>query len=91
MARALVRNPPILLFDEPTSSMDRLTETQLIDRLQRVIDGQTMIMFTHRNSLLKLVDRVIVLDGGRIVADGPRDQVIEALKQGQIRPSDGKD
>jgi len=90
MARALVRNPPILLFDEPTSSMDRLTETQLIGRLQQVIDDQTMIMFTHRNSLLKLVDRVIVMDGGRIVADGPRDEVIEALKQGRIRPSDAK-
>ena len=89
MARELVRTPPILLFDEPTSSMDRLTETQLIGRLQQVIDGQTVIMFTHRNSLLNLVDRVIVLDGGRVVADGPRDQVIEALKQGQIRLSDG--
>ena len=85
IARALLLDPPILLFDEPTSSMDNSTETAFKARLQRDMADKTLVLVTHRGSLLSLVDRLVILDQGRVVADGPRDKVLEALKQGQIR------
>jgi len=84
MARALVHEPGILLMDEPTGSMDNSTEKTVIENLRSFAEGRTLIVVTHRNSLLTLVDRIIVMDGGRIVADGPRDSVIAALQQGRI-------
>lgn len=81
IARAMVGNPPILLFDEPTSSMDAQTESGLIDRLQTELAGRTMLLVSHRNALLRLVDRIIIVDAGRIVQDGPRDQVLAALSR----------
>ena len=79
IARAMVGNPPILLFDEPTSSMDAQTETGLIDRLQAELPGRTMVLVSHRNALLRLVDRIIIVEAGKIAHDGPRDQVLAAL------------
>lgn len=79
IARALVGNPAVLVMDEPTSAMDGQTEDQLITRLTLAVTGKTLIVITHRPQLLKLVDRVIVMDAGRIVLDGPRDQVIAKL------------
>lgn len=84
IARALLMDPPILLLDEPTSAMDFSSEQQFKERLRRVADHKTVIIVTHRNSLLDLATRVIVVDEGRIVADGPRDQVIQALQSGRI-------
>lgn len=72
LARALMGDPPILLLDEPTASMDIQSEAALIARLKGVLDGRTLIVITHRTSLLDLVDRVIVIDGGKVVADGPK-------------------
>lgn len=72
LARALMGDPPILLLDEPTAAMDIQSEAALIARLKGVIDGRTLIVITHRTSLLDLVDRVIVIDGGKVVADGPK-------------------
>jgi len=72
LARALMGDPPILLLDEPTASMDIQSEAALIARLKGVLDGRTLIVITHRTSLLELVDRVIVIDGGKVVADGPK-------------------
>ena len=79
IARALAGDPAVLVMDEPTSAMDGQTEDQLITRLTLAVTGKTLIVITHRPQLLKLVDRIIVMDAGRIVVDGPRDQVIQQL------------
>ena len=72
IARALVNRPPILLMDEPTSAMDINGEKILIDKLKRHLINQTIVMITHRASIIDLVDRVIVIDGGKVVAQGPK-------------------
>lgn len=84
IARAFLMDPPILLLDEPTSAMDFSSETQFKQRLKTVAAHKTVIIVTHRNSLLDLATRVIVLDDGKVVADGPREQVIQALQGGRI-------
>jgi len=84
IARALLSEPPIMLLDEPTSSMDHQSEEQLKQRLRNYAATRTMILVTHRTSLLELVDRLIVIDGGSVVADGPKAQVVEALQHGRI-------
>ena len=84
VARALLRNPSILLMDEPSNSMDNSSEARLRGRLAEIFKGKTVIISTHRASLLDLVDRVIVLDRGRVVADGKKAQVLEALQAGRI-------
>jgi len=87
LARALLLDPPILLLDEPTSSMDNTTEDAVRRALMETTRGRTMLLVTHRASMLALVDRLIILDRGRIIADGPRDNVMTALKKGQIHAS----
>jgi ATP-binding cassette subfamily C protein LapB len=84
-ARALLRDPPILVMDEPSNAMDNTTEEIFKTRLSAWIGNKTLIVVTHRASLLSMVERIIVLDAGRVIADGPKEQVLEALKQGQIR------
>lgn len=84
IARAFLMDPPILLLDEPTSAMDFSSEQQFKQRLKALAAHKTVLIVTHRNSLLDLADRVIVIDDGRVVADGPRDQVIQALQGGRI-------
>lgn len=81
LARTMLVEPKILFLDEPSSSMDLATERQLIANLQAsLMPEQTVIVATHRYSVLSLVSRLIVLDNGRMVADGPRDQVLESLR-----------
>ncbi len=84
IARAFLMDPPILLLDEPTSSMDFSSEQAFKQRLKEMAAHKTVIIVTHRNSLLELATRVIIVDDGKIVADGPRDQVIQALQSGRI-------
>ncbi|MFN6965308.1 MAG: ATP-binding cassette domain-containing protein, partial [Pyrinomonadaceae bacterium] len=84
LARALAPAPDILLLDEPTASMDHSSEETVKARLRRFVPGKTVVLVSHRTSLLDLVDRIIVMDAGRIVADGPKEQVILALRQGRI-------
>ena len=84
IARAVINDPPILLLDEPTASMDHTSEEEIKKRLAAFGKGKTMIIVTHRTSLLDLAERLIVMDGGRIVADGPKDQVVKALRDGRI-------
>jgi ATP-binding cassette subfamily C protein LapB len=71
-------------MDEPTGSMDHSTEVAVKAQLLEYIQGRTWLVVTHRNSLLEMVDRIIVIDNGKLVADGPRDSVIQALQQGKI-------
>ncbi|WP_322994547.1 type I secretion system permease/ATPase [Castellaniella sp.] len=84
IARALVNDPQILLLDEPSSNMDHQSESQLKARLRAACEGKTMILVTHRTSLLDLVDRLMVIDHGKIVADGPKAQIVESLREGRI-------
>ena len=87
LARAMLLDPPILLLDEPTSAMDNTSEEILRNRLQAWAQGKTMLLITHRASMLSLVDRLVVLDNGHIVADGPKESVIEALRKGRVGPA----
>lgn len=84
IARAALLDPPVLLLDEPTGSMDHSSEAQFKERLRLYGQGRTVVVVTHRSSLLDLADRVVVLDEGRVVADGPRDQVLADLKAGRV-------
>lgn len=86
LARALVGDPPVLLLDEPTSAMDSTSERAVIEQLRAATAGRTLLLVTHRPSLLALADRVIVLDRGRIVADGPREEVMRPRRPS---PSEG--
>lgn len=81
IARALLPNPPVLMFDEPTSSMDLNSERQFINRLKHYASDKTLILVTHRTSLFSVVDRIIVLGHGKVVADGPRDEVLRIAKR----------
>jgi ATP-binding cassette, subfamily C, bacterial LapB len=84
IARAVLHNAPMLLLDEPTSAMDFTTEAHVTQRLAEFAQGKTVLLVTHRTSLLQFVNRVIVVDNGRIVADGPRERIMEALQSGRI-------
>lgn len=89
IARALLLDPPVLVLDEPTNAMDNSSEERFKNKLSNVVKDKTLILVTHRASLLSLVDRVLVMDQGKLVADGPRDQILAALKSGHIRVSRG--
>ena len=84
IARAVLHNAPILLLDEPSSAMDFSTEATVTQRLGEFAQGKTVVLVTHRTSLLSLIDRVIVIDNGRVVADGPRERIMQALQSGRI-------
>jgi ATP-binding cassette, subfamily C, bacterial LapB len=84
IARAVLHNAPILLLDEPTSAMDFTSEAQITARMTNFVAHKTVVLVTHRTSMLAMVTRVIVIDGGKIVADGPRDRIMEALASGRI-------
>lgn len=79
LARALVTAPQVLLMDEPTSSMDAQSEIQFLQRLQAAAGQRTLVMVTHRPAVLALVNRLIVVDGGKVIMDGPKAQVLAAL------------
>ena len=84
IARSIILDPPIYLFDEPSSSMDNKTESRLIRQLSSIVEGETLVLITHRSSVLKLVDRIVVIDNGKIVADGPKSQVLSTLKSDKL-------
>jgi ATP-binding cassette subfamily C protein LapB len=83
IARALAGRPPIVVLDEPSSAMDAQTEGALIQRLQEELKGRTTILITHRPPLLALAQRIILLDQGKIVSDGPRDTVLKQIMRPQ--------
>ena len=83
LARALMRKPHYLLFDEPTANMDTGTEQQVLMGLKKYLSDETVLIVTHRMAPLSLVDRIIVLDSGRVAVDGPKDLVIQKLQAKQ--------
>jgi ATP-binding cassette subfamily C protein LapB len=82
LARALITNPNILILDEPTNSMDRQSEKAFIQRLSNIVKDETLILITHKTSILSLVDRVIILDDGKVIADGPKEQIFSQASKG---------
>ena len=79
LARALVGRPGMLVFDEPTSAMDTESEASLIDRITPEIEGRTLLLITHRMSLLRFVNRIVLMRDGKILADGPRDEILRRM------------
>ena len=84
IARALLLDPPIMMMDEPSNSLDNRSEEAFKARLGPHLQDRTLIIVTHRASLLTLVNRLIVMDSGRVIADGPKEQVLEALSGGRV-------
>lgn len=85
LARALLMDPPLLILDEPTSNMDNRSESQIKHELAGLGPHTTLLLITHRTTMLDVVDRLVVMEQGSIVADGPREQVLQLLKEGKIR------
>jgi ATP-binding cassette subfamily C protein LapB len=84
IARALLIDPPIVLMDEPSNGMDETNTHLLMQRMQSFFAEKTLVLVTHKAALLKWVNRIIVMDNGVLVADGPRDAILERLSEGQI-------
>ncbi|MFC5080452.1 Toxin RTX-I translocation ATP-binding protein [Vibrio thalassae] len=85
IARAFLARPPILIMDEPTSSMDNRSELHIKTQLKQLKESETLLLITHKTSMLDVVDRVIVMEKGAIIADGPKVQVLSDLRQGKVR------
>ena len=83
LARALVDDPSVLILDEPTTGLDVGLEKALIDRLKPVVEDKTLIVITHRFAALELVDRVVVIEQGKIVADGEKNKIMAMLQGGR--------
>lgn len=87
IARALLYDPPILILDEPTASMDPASENRLKKRLAILCQNKTTILITHKGAMLELVDKLILVDRGRLIAYGPKDEVIRKLQARQYGSS----
>lgn len=90
LARIWLRDPRILLLDEPTSAMDHGLELRLIERMKSWAQGRTLIVATHRQPVLTLTERALVLNGGQLVADGPVSDVLAALSANRPGAKTGK-
>lgn len=90
IARALLQDTDILIMDEPSSNMDNSSELALKQRLAATLGNKTLILITHRLSMLDLAERLVVMDNGRIVADGPKNAVLNALRNEQLRVGGGQ-
>ena len=89
LARTLLMDAPVLVMDEPTNAMDTATEELVLRNLEAACKDKTLVIVTHKPALLRLVTRLVVMDNGRIVADGPRDEVLAALQGGQVKVKQG--
>ncbi|BEI26650.1 type I secretion system permease/ATPase [Vibrio fluvialis] len=85
IARALLGRPPVLLMDEPTSAMDNRSELQIKHQLSQLTPSETLVLITHKTTMLDVVDRVIVMEKGCIIADGPKEMVLNDLRHGKVR------
>ena len=79
IARAIINRAPILVLDEPTASIDNTAEVLFLKHFSEYVKDRTLLLVTHKASMLSLVDRLIVLNDGKIIADGPRDEVLKKL------------
>ncbi len=84
LARAMLMKPSIFICDEPTNAMDMQAEENFVRHIHEQVKDKTFILITHRQHLLALVDRLILVDQGKIIADGPKNQVIESLSRGRV-------
>ncbi|WP_076420638.1 type I secretion system permease/ATPase [Colwellia sp. UCD-KL20] len=84
LARAILNAPQILLLDEPTASLDARAEKQFIQSIAATAKDKTLLLITHKMELLHLVDRIIILEKGKLVIDGPKDTVLQQLNGGKI-------
>lgn len=85
IARAILKDPPLLILDEPTASMDHPLEEQIKNNIAALSRDKTLLIVTHRSPMLEIAGRIIVMDKGKVLADGVKDSVLKALQQGQIR------
>ncbi|NEN75766.1 type I secretion system permease/ATPase [Pelistega sp. NLN82] len=83
LARLTIRDPRVVLLDEPTSDLDQGSEEMVLQSLARWMGNRTLIVVTHRPQVLKIVNRIIVMDNGKVVIDGPRDAVLEHLRKNE--------
>jgi ATP-binding cassette subfamily C protein LapB len=84
VARALLYDPPILIMDEPTASLDPASEIRLLRRLDVLVRNRTVILITHKATMLSLVDKLLLMDRGRILAAGPKDEIVKRLQSGEF-------
>ena len=85
LARALITDPPILVLDEPTHAMDHSAEERLKAQMLAELSGRTIIIVTHRESLLSAIDTLVVMDNAKVVAVGPKELVLKAIADGKVR------
>ena len=85
LARAMLINPKVLICDEPTNAMDVQAETAFRSYIEKEIEGKTFILITHKHAMLEMVDRLILLDQGKVIMDGPRDDVVKSLQTGNVK------
>jgi ATP-binding cassette subfamily C protein LapB len=86
LARTLLRSPRVVLLDEPSASLDEVSEQHLVNVLIPWLEGRTLVVATHRPALLRWVDRIVVVDNGQVVLDDTRDAVLDKLR----RPAQGE-
>lgn len=85
IARALLRDPRLLLFDEPTSGMDQGSEGRFIKAMKDYLTGRTLVLVTHKPAMLSLVDKILLIDNGQMVAAGPRDAILAKLAEAESK------
>jgi len=85
LARAMLLNPKVYVCDEPTNAMDIQAESAFTNLIKEQTANKTLILITHRHHLLSLVDRIILVDQGRIIMDGPCDEILQAISTGQVK------
>jgi ATP-binding cassette subfamily C protein LapB len=90
LARALLANCPVVLLDEPTSAFDAANEQRLLDKLQTELAGKTVVIATHRPGPLSLATRLVLLDSGQVLADGPKEAVLQAVQEGRVKRAIGR-
>lgn len=77
LARLLLLDPPIVLLDEPTAAFDQTSELHVVEYLRNWLAGRTLVLVTHKRTMLELVDRAIVMQSGRVIMDGALDQIVQ--------------
>ncbi len=82
IARAFLLDSPIMLMDEPSNAMDQVTESRLLDSFEENLEGKTSIMVTQKMTLLRIVDRIIVMNDGKVFVDAPKNEALAQLQGG---------